>query len=519
MRQERQTFGGTLAVCFFATLVACGSARHSTSPPHRSSALPAPRPSAPASVAASPDGPPAPPDDMANLRPVVSWSRDGTKVAARGVIVDVARKEELDTGCDGPAPPQWADGDVVACERSDGRVEIHDLATKKTVTLEACGHDPRWDASGRYLLPTQLGGGARQQPCAKIFDRVSASFVELPPGFDEAEWIGGGTVLRLHGSHERDALLWDARSRAAVGSRYAVAFSLDSTAPSGAFVLELLLARPSERAVSEAFLIDAKSGSRRRIAQGISDFAAPPDELRLFSPGGAEVAVPIAEHGVKLFDVQTASPAGSLMARPCETPTQIAWSPKGDLIAVGSDSSSICLFDARTHALVRSWAISGVGSGAEGSRSIYLLAFVAGGRGLVAGNFEPMSNDGQIATIWDVATGKEVQPPLSFSARATHGIRSTTRGDALLDTVHIDPDLGVHEASSDGPMWNLVEDISAEGRFIGFGLQTDGVPLPPFERAEDASFVKLNADGSKVFGRVDGAPRVWDMETGKLVFP
>lgn len=53
----------------------------------------------------------------------------------------------------------------------------------------------------------------------------------------------------------------------------------------------------------------------------------------------------------------------------------------------------------------------------------------------------------------------------------------------------------------------------------GSSLQSVGVPLPTFEGGEGASFVSMSPDGSKVFGYVNQEPRVWDLTTGKLLFP
>lgn len=105
---------------------------------------------------------------------------------------------------------------------------------------------------------------------------------------------------------------------------------------------------------------------------------------------------------------------------------------------------------------------------------------------------------------------------------ATGGARVTTRGDALVDHARLDTNLAVHEGDS----WGQVTDITIDGRFMngpewagGNELKSDGVPLPTFERGEGAAFVSISPDGAKVFGYVEQDPRVWDLNTGKLLFP
>ncbi len=154
----------------------------------------------------------------------------------------------------------------------------------------------------------------------------------------------------------------------------------DSIAPSGAFVLELTTA-------SESYLVDAQTGARHLLAAGISRFVGTPsasgargNERQFFSPDSTMVGVPVAKVGVSLFESKTASPLGTLTAHGCETPLQIAWSPKGDRVAIGSDSSHICVFDPKSRQLVKSWLVPFRRGGPDGgSANIYLLTFFAGG--------------------------------------------------------------------------------------------------------------------------------------------
>lgn len=147
-----------------------------------------------------------------------------------------------------------------------------------------------------------------------------------------------------------------------------------------------------------------------------------------------------------------------------------------------------------------------------------MLVFLAGGRGLLAGNFFDM---GYSVSAWS-ATGAPLGPLSLFGSGSMGGARVTTRGDVLIDNARFDTNLDIHE-----DVWGGVTDITTDGRFLlnypasagGNSLQSVDVPLPAFEAGEGASFVSMSPDGSKVFGYVNQEPRVWDLTTGKLLFP
>lgn len=460
----------------------------------------------------------------------VVWSPGSVKLAAGDIVIDLASRQRTDTCCSQSdeniyASTSWGGDDVLACDRKGGGVAIHDFGAKRTVELDAGA--PEWDRAGSLLLllsaSTSTGWG--------VYDRASNSLIAPPETarlqFDPRVrgWIGAGTLVRVREGDAPTAStrLWDAKTRSYVGPAEVGEVRLRSTSPSRAFVLELTVdadgAMARDAAPTEAYLLDALSGARRRLAGGISPLLPTRiDELEFFSPDSTKVGVPLAKGGVQLFDTATASPVGVLTAPSCETPLQIAWSPKGDVVATGSDTSHICVFDAKSLGLVRSWEVPRR-STTDGtpSRDVYMLAYFAGGRGLVAGNF---NGQGYSVTAWSAAG-----VPLSLGligSGATGGARVTTRGDALVDHARLDTNLAVHEGDS----WGQVTDITIDGRFMngpewagGNELKSDGVPLPTFERGEGAAFVSISPDGAKVFGYVEQDPRVWDLNTGKLLFP
>jgi WD40 repeat protein len=467
------------------------------------------------SAAPSATAPSATPLPAANA----AWSRSGALVAAGNFIVDLSAGRRIQTHCGVPdassvGRPLWGGDDAVACNRSEGVVEVHDLASGKENELG--GAAIAWDFSGRYLL-------VRRAAAIVVYDRISDSSTEAPSGFDRVEWLAHGTLLRLGHLSNDSALLWDAAAKAAVGAPIKAEAGLSSLSPSGAYVLDFAYedAPNGKRAALEAFLVDGMTGDRHQLAKGVSAIEGTPDQLRFFSPDSTKVVVPMAKSGIKLFDVKTLAPLGVLVARGCETPLQIAWSQKGDLVATGSDSSHICVFEAASRRLRRSWEVPlHRHTDSRPTPNILLLAFCAADKGIVAGNFD---GEGYSVSVWEMPAGKEVDPRGAYGT--LDGVRITTRGDALLGTARVDMNLGFHDSMI--PEWRGVADISAEGRYVvtasdddaSNGLHSDGVALPVFQHGEGATFVSMSPDGSRVLGYVDGRPRVWDLQTGNQVFP
>lgn len=500
MRFPGRARGALPAAILLAT--ACGPELPPLAGPTRSVVAPS---------TAAPSSAPQPPRLLASAVDV-GWSATGARVVAGDLLLDVAARRTLPTRCalDGPGAPRrpiWSGDGIVACSRRDGQVEIHDLESGREHHL--AGAAVAWDRSGRYLL---VEDGA-----FSVWDRRSASTFAAPREFDRAAWLGRGTILRLtrgawglesaSGAGWEDRL-WDVEKRAFVGAPGA--FGLRSVAPSGEYELEL----PSSSL--DALLVDADNGARSSLCAGVTAFDGPPDGLRLFSPDSATVAVPVANSGARLFDTKTHNAVATLVAPGCETPVQIAWSAKGDLVAVGSQSSHICLFDATTHALVRSWEVPlRAHTDSHPTSRVLLLAFFARDRGLVAGNWD---GQGYSLSVWELPAGNEREPRGDYAT--LDGVRVTTHGDALTESARVGVDLVF--ANAWVPSLRDVPDISAEGRYIVADAETGSstlntleLPLPAFEQADGAVFVSVSPDGSKVVGIAQGETRVWDLTTGR----
>lgn len=475
-------------------------------------------PNAPATSAASG----APPSRRGAPTTQVSWSSIGDKAAGGGFVIDLARARWTATRCDAKDAPQWATDDVVSCNRADGTSEVHDLSTDRT--LELNGPLATWDKSGRYALFSLT------DPHPRILDRALGVAFAIafeanrdPP--TRMEWVGRGTVLRAWAGDQGQ--LWDAATRASVGLAYDVGFfGLWSTAPSGAYVLELIPVRgenPGPMDAAKAYLIEADTGARHELVGGVSLHDNFPDGLPFFSPDSTTVAVPIAHTGVQLFDTNTRASTGLLIAPPCTTPLQIAWSPSGDEVAVGDDTMNICLFDAKTKEFLRSWTTP-VGRSKKGE-GVLGLGFFADGSGVFV---RTMSDEGEgEGSAWEVSTSKAIALE---KVRGTFQVHVSSNREALFDDVLIDAHLAVHEASECGGAspFRGVREISLQGRYVWGsrddsgrcrGLQTIDVPLPTFENGDGVDFASMSPDGSKVLGYIDDEPRVWDLITGKQLFP
>lgn len=455
-------------------------------------------------TAASSAAAPSPPTSSRD----VGWSATGARVVAGDVLFDVIGRRTLQTRCavDGPGAPRrplWSGDAIVACSRRDGQVEIHDVESGRANHIQ--GAAVAWDRPGRYLL---VESGAS----FSVWDRRSASVFMAPQGFDRAAWLGGGSILRLTHLPGGEEQLWDVVKRAFVGTpgtpgRRAVA-------PSGSHELEL----PSTS--TDAFLVDAVTGARYPLCDGVTAFDGPPDALRFFSPDSATVAVPVARSGVRLFDTKTHTTVGALAAPGCETPIQIAWSGKGDLVAVGSVSSHICLFDATTRDFVRSWEVPlRSHTDSHPTSSVLLLAFFARDRGLIAGNWD---GQGYSLSVWELPAGNEREPHGGYAT--LDGVRVTTHGDALTESARVGVDLVFEDEVV--PWLRDVADISAEGRYVvadaepeSTTLKTVGLPLPAFEHADGAVFISVSPDGAKVLGTARGETRIWDLATGSQLLP
>jgi len=200
-----------------------------------------------------------------------------------------------------------------------------------------------------------------------------------------------------------------------------------------------------------------------------------------FHPKANELATGTEDGHLRLFDVDHTA-----MIADFKCPGKIVsaiFSPGGDLLAALSSDGPVSLFDTVNRKLVRT--MFGGGDGA------LALALSRDGKRLATAM-------GSFAFVWDVATGKQ-----------------------LLKATHAEPpeSLGTQE-------WIDSVAISPDGRLLAYGargvnaayiwnLET-GRQILKLEHDSRVAAVSFNADGSKLStGSYDGTSRVWELPSGK----
>lgn len=439
--------------------------------------------------------------------PFADWSPDGRHLVLDRAIVDLDRGEVLPSACEESVI--WGTRSRVACKAESDveRVEVADVEMRRRGQLGGCGSaELQWSRSGRYV------------GCAgsvTLFDAQTFESVALPSPLMWRSFVGDGSVVRLQSDPaSSDVLqgvvqLWDVPSRASLGEAYSFPLlNTRSLSPDGRFELEL----PDK----EAYLVDTERDALVHVATGVTQFAraVPESLLSLFSADGVIVAVPLETDGVRLVETATARDRGSLRGAGCDAPTQVAFGPGGDLIAVGTRAGRVCIFEGASRKLVRSWAVAAPSArGAESPPQVLLLAFAGGGTGVIVGVDTGAGPSGSsIAGLYDVNTGKLLSN-LAGGSVATR-VRQDASGTVWLDGATVGPRLEV-KILPDG-----FAGSSRDGKWAckGNHVESDGLPIPAFEAATGPTFISTDPTGTKVLGTIEGRARVWSLQTGKLLY-
>lgn len=485
-----------------------------------------PPPSAPAGPLASSAGAASPasstpsrstaPIGTTPLRPDIEsaeWSPDGRYVVLEGAIVDVDANEVSPSGC--TRNVAWGSASRFACKAGAERVEIVDMATVRRASVEGCeSAEPEWDRSGRYL-------GCPGSPW--VFDAEAFRQVSLPFPLFRRMLVGDGSIVRLDTGDRAPSdnstcmvQLWSLRAGAALGEPYAFPLLHEiSRTPTGSFELELL--------GEDAYLVDVRHGTHRHMGTHVTEFHhwIGAEFLSLFTDNGALVAIPT-EDGVHLLDTATGAERGTFRAPGCAAATQVAFGPGGQVV-VGTRTGTVCVFDRASQSMLRTWTLpprsqlfadatldQDFGDIPLHAPQISLLAFAGGGRGLVVGSDNGAGPSGAMVTdLFDLSTGKLLSN-LDKGSIATH-VDEDASGTVWLDCAAIAPNLEVR----------MLGDKFASGRHwkcLGDDIVSDGLPIPVFEGATDATFLSADPTGSKVLGSVAGRARVWSLKTGKLLY-
>ena len=203
------------------------------------------------------------------------------------------------------------------------------------------------------------------------------------------------------------------------------------------------------------------------LGQEAFAFAAAPGNSTLF-------AAAMADRSVKVIDAKTRVTKFTLSGHtfPCRA---VAWSPKGDRIATGSENAEIRIWNAKTGALV---------SSRKGShlRSINALWFNENGTRLVS------TSDDDTSTVWNVSSLAKPLAVIAGKGANIYGTRYAKGGRIVAGT--LSNGVVVYHSSNHMPAFTL-------GGHPGFGVND----------------VDSNAAGTRLLsaGR-DGALGLWDLQ-------
>lgn len=192
------------------------------------------------------------------------------------------------------------------------------------------------------------------------------------------------------------------------------------------------------------------------------------------APTGTLFAASLADRTVRIIDATTRATKLTLKGHtfPCRA---VAWSPKGDRVATGSENAEIRIWNAKTGAVINS--IKGAHI-----RSINALWFDSTGTRLIS------TSDDDTSKIWNLASMKKPLATIAGKGSNIYGTRYAKGGRIIAGTLA--DGVIVYNATSYLPAFTL-------GGHPGFGVND----------------VDTNAAGTRLLsaGR-DGALGVWDVQ-------
>lgn len=242
----------------------------------------------------------------------------------------------------------------------------------------------------------------------------------------------------------------------------------------------------------------------------LGDEVSPPAPPLTVSPDGSRFAVRLGASTVGLFSSSTLRPIASFSLSPPDTGiTALAWSPTGDLLAVGGHVGLVQLWRTKgSPRLVR--RLVGLDSRFGEPEAIQAIAFSSDGRLVAASddNSAAASADGSYNTdyarvaIWQTSTGKLLASP--------SGLTDQTRNAPTQLTLNPD------DAIAFSPDRKLLAMSLFNGRIVIFNSLTGDV-VRTWQSNAGATSLAFAPDGTLAIGTPGGTIQFRNPTTGKEI--
>ena len=243
-----------------------------------------------------------------------------------------------------------------------------------------------------------------------------------------------------------------------------------------------------------------------------------------FAPDGKTLATAIGDNIAQVWDAESSKELLRLKGHEGRV-SAVAFSPRGNWIATGGADGTVRLWDPAGGKEIRTLSGS--------SREVISLAAAPDGRTIAAAHHD------QRLLIWDVRSGKRLfnirQVGSGFRARGFQSVAFSPDGKRLASTAH-DGTVRIWNVATEDPILKLEghEDnatavaFAPDGKTLASGSSFDGAirlwDLPSGrekypKHSMDITCLDFSPDGKKlVTGSRTGAPRMWEVATGKHLF-
>lgn len=271
-------------------------------------------------------------------------------------------------------------------------------------------------------------------------------------------------------------------------------------------------------------LLDRRSGLVTDLASDGVPLHALGYDANFFDASGARVAIPLKAGGVRVLDPATVKELFTLTSPKCADHHAVTWSDDGNLLATGGAKGAVCVFDVAKRTLVAAWNVPLHASPFRGPSErerenpgyIVLLAFTPDGRGVVAGEDEPMgpSSCGH-GGLYRSATGRALGE-LGVICGSGYDTRSGGRVVGWEGLTFITKDLRIV------PVSRGLGAVSPDGRYAirdgtTYAAIDDAPPPPALQRADGAFLGSFDPTGTKILGGIGDVPCVWNALTGERI--